>query len=102
MKTLKNIKKLHAEGKRVMMRIGIATDFGWFELKLKLIAALKAVGYELADIGDYELIAGENYPDFVVPLAKAISDGNNKQKPTIWSNGIEACAEVNKIPVGNG
>jgi ribose 5-phosphate isomerase B len=98
METLKNIKVLHAEGERVMMRIGIATDFGWFELKRKLIEALNAVGYELADIGDYELVAGENYPDFVVPLAKAVSDGNDKQNTTHWVNGIEACAEVNKIP----
>jgi ribose 5-phosphate isomerase B len=55
------------------------------------------VGYELSDIGDYELVAGENYPDFVVPLAKAVSDGNDKQNYTDWVNGIEACAEVNKI-----
>lgn len=81
-----------------MIRIGIATDFGWFELKRKLIEALNAVGYELADIGAYELVAGENYPDFVVPLAKAVSDGNAKPKRAHWVNGSEACAEVNKIP----
>ena len=98
METLQNIKNSFADGKKVMMRIGIATDFGWFELKLKLIDALNALGYELADIGDYELIAGENYPDFVVPLAKAVSDRNFKQNYADWVNGIEACAEVNKIP----
>ena len=98
METLQNIKNSFADGKKVMMRIGIATDLGWFELKLKLIAALNAVGYELADIGDYELIAGENYPDFVVPLAKEVSDGNDQQSYADWVNGIETCAEVNKIP----
>jgi ribose 5-phosphate isomerase B len=97
METLKNIKDLSADGKRVMMRIGIATDFGWFELKRKLIEALNTVGYEVSDIGAYELVAGENYPDFVIPLAKAVSDGNDKQYRTDWVNGIEACAEVNKI-----
>ena len=80
-----------------MMRIGISTDFGWFELKRKLVEALNTVGYELAGIGDYELVAGENYPDFVVPLAKAVSDGNDKQNLKTWEDGIEACAEVNKI-----
>lgn len=93
-----NIKDLSADGKRVMMRIGIATDFGWFELKRKLIEALNTVGYELSDIGAYELVASENYPDFVVPLAKAVSDGSDKKNRTDWVNGIEACAEVNKIP----
>lgn len=98
METLQNIKNSFSDGKRVLMRIGIATDFGWFELKRKLIEALKTVGYELSDIGDYELVAGENYPDFVVPLAKAVSDGNNKQNHADWDSGIEACAEMNKIP----
>lgn len=95
METLKNIS---ADGRREMIRIGIATDFGWFELKRKLVETLKVVGYELADIGTYELVAGENYPDFVVPLAKAVSDRNailNETKPV---NGIEACKEANKIP----
>ncbi len=98
METQKNIKKLSVDEKRVMIRIGISTDFGWFDLKRKLIVALNAFGYELADIGDYELIAGENYPDFVVPLAKTVSDENDKHYRTHSVNGIEACAEVNKIP----
>jgi len=98
METENNIKNSGADGKRVMMRIGIATDFGWFELKMKLIAALNAVGYDLADIGPYELVTGENYPDFVVPLAKAVSDANDKQNRKFCINGIEACSAVNKVP----
>lgn len=97
METQQNIKNSFSDGKRVMMRIGIATDFGWFELKRKLIEVLNTVGYEVSDIGDYELVAGEIYPDFVVPLAKAVSDGTNKQNQADWVSGIEACAEVNKI-----
>jgi ribose 5-phosphate isomerase B len=98
METIKKIKKLHAKGKRLMIRIGIATDFGWFELKLKLIAALKAVGYELTDIGDYELVAGENYPDFIVPLVKADSENSETLNKDNHKNGVEACESVNKIP----
>jgi len=98
MKSVKNIKKESAIGIREMMRIGIATDFGCFELKRKLISALQAVGYELADIGDYELVAGDNYPDFIVPLPKPVSDGNDKQNRKTWENGIEACAVINKVP----
>lgn len=93
-----DINNLSVNGKRVMMRIGISTDFDWFELKRKLIEALDAIGYELPDIGAYELVAGENYPDFVVPMAKAFSDENNKHNRTYRLNGFEACTEVNKIP----
>ncbi len=98
MKTLNEIKNKSADGSREMMRIGISTDFGWFEIKRKLISALNAIGYELADIGDYELVAGENYPDFIFPLTKTVSDGNDKLKTTTGLNNIEACAEINKLP----
>jgi ribose 5-phosphate isomerase B len=96
MKSVKNKKKESVSGVREMIRIGIATEFGWFELKWKLIEALNAVGYELADIGDYELVVGENYPDFIVPLPNPVSYGNDKQNRKTY-NGIAACAVINKI-----
>jgi hypothetical protein len=80
MKTEMHKKKAKSET-RELMRIGIATDFGWFELKAKLTAALNAAGYEIADIGAYELVAGENYPDFIVPLAKAPPGDNGAVVP---------------------
>jgi ribose 5-phosphate isomerase B len=98
MEKLKSRKKRSADGKRVMMRIGIATDFGWFELKWKLIEALDAVGYELVDLEDYELVPGDNYPDFIVPLTKSNSGNGNSQNLVGRKNYVEACKAVNKIP----
>ncbi len=98
MKIENNIKKGGVNGKREMMRIGIATEFGWFELKRKLIAALNAVGYELTDIGNYELVAGEDYPDFIIPLSKPVSNGDDIHNRKTSENGIEACAVINKVP----
>jgi len=69
------IEKESAEHRREMMRIGIATDHGGFELKVQLTAALNAAGYEVADFGAYELVAEDDYPDFVVPLARAVANG---------------------------
>jgi ribose 5-phosphate isomerase B len=97
MKTKMYGKKAKSET-RELMRIGIATDFGWFELKAKLTAALNAAGYEIADIGAYELVAGENYPDFVVPLAKVPPGDMEPWLPTTRESGVEACAAANKIP----
>lgn len=98
METGNNKKKMCADGKKVIMRIGIATDFGWFELKRKLIEALNSVGYELADIGEYELVAGENYPDFVVPISTENSEIGEKQIRNQLKSGVIACEAVNKIP----
>ena len=81
-----------------MMRIGISTDFGWFELKRKLIEAINAIGYELVDIEDYELVPDENYPDFIVPLTKSNSGNDGTQNLFEWENNVDVCKTVNKIP----
>jgi ribose 5-phosphate isomerase B len=56
-----------------MMHIGIAADHGGFALKVQLTTDFKADGYEVADFGAYELVTGDDYPDFVVPLAMSVS-----------------------------
>jgi ribose 5-phosphate isomerase B len=53
------------------MRIGIAADHGGFALKTQLTSALKAAGHDVLDFGAHELVVGDDYPDFVVPLARA-------------------------------
>jgi len=98
MEAVNNIKTINTEGSREMMRIGISTDFSWFELKRKLIEALNTFGYELTDIGDYELVTGENYPDFVIPLASVESENGETQNRRNHKNGVLACEAANKIP----
>src|SRR5260370_10266932 len=54
------------------MRIGIATDHGGFGLKEELVAQLRAAGHEVVDFGAHTLSPDDDYPDFVVPLARAV------------------------------
>ena len=58
------------------MRIGIATDHGGLELKQQLAAYLRSSGHEIVDFGAFSLTPGDDYPDFVVPLAQAVSAGD--------------------------
>jgi ribose 5-phosphate isomerase B len=81
-----------------MMRIGIAADHGGFELKVQLTAALKAAGYEVADFGAHELVTGDDYPDFVVPLARAVARGEVTRGLAICGSGVGACVAANKVP----
>ena len=81
-----------------MMRIGIAADHGGFELKVQLTEALKAAGYEVTDFGDHELVTGDDYPDFVVPLARAVAKGEVTRGVAICGSGVGACVVANKIP----
>jgi ribose 5-phosphate isomerase B len=57
------------------MRVGIATDHGGFALKEELVTQLRAAGHEVLDFGAYNLNQGDDYPDFVTPLAKAGQPG---------------------------
>ena len=79
------------------MHIGIAADHGGFELKLQLTAALKAAGYEVTDFGAHELVTGDDYPDVVVPLARAVAKGEVARGVAICGSGVGACVAANKV-----
>lgn len=80
------------------MHIGIAADHGGFELKAQLILTLTVAGYHITDFGANELIAGDDYPDYVVPLARAVSGGDITRGLAICGSGVGACVAANKIP----
>jgi ribose 5-phosphate isomerase B len=89
---------LPKEERGKMMRIGLAADHGGFELKGQLTATLKAAGYEVADFGAYKLEIGDDYPDFVVPLARAVARGEVDRGLAICGSGVGACVAANKVP----
>jgi RpiB/LacA/LacB family sugar-phosphate isomerase len=80
------------------MRIGIAADHGGFALKERLAGALKSAGHEVADFGALELDSADDYPDFVIPLAKAVVGGKVERGIAICSSGVGACIVANKAP----
>jgi len=80
------------------MRIGIAADHGGFELKMQLLEDLKASGYEIIDFGAYKLVKDDDYPDFVVPLAEAVSKEEVTRGIAICGSGVGACIVANKVP----
>jgi ribose 5-phosphate isomerase B len=97
MESENNIEKGNTENRRETMRIGIAADHGGFELKVQLVAALTFAGYRIKDFGAIELKDGDDYPDFVVPLAKAVSKGEITRGLAICGSGVGACIAANKV-----
>jgi ribose 5-phosphate isomerase B len=79
------------------MRIGVAADHGGFELKTQLILTLTVSGYQVTDFGANDLMAGDDYPDYVVPLARAVSGGEITRGLAICGSGVGACIAANKI-----
>lgn len=80
------------------MRIGIAADHGGFELKVQLIAALEAAGHKVVDFGDYRPDPEDDYPDFVIPLARAVDRGEMERGVAVCGSGVGACIVANKVP----
>jgi ribose 5-phosphate isomerase B len=79
------------------MRVGIATDHGGFGLKEELVAQLHLTGHEVVDFGAHELTPGDDYPDFVIPLAEAVAAGQVERGVAICGSGVGASVCANKI-----
>ena len=79
------------------MRIGIATDHGGFELKAQLLEELRGMGHEVVDFGAFEYNLGDDYPDYVIPLAQAVAKGEVERGLAVCGSGVGACVAANKV-----
>jgi ribose 5-phosphate isomerase B len=77
--------------------IGIATDHGGFELKNFLVKRLREAGCEVIDFGDRQPRPDDDYPDFVVPLARAVACGEVARGIAICGSGVGASVAANKV-----
>ena len=79
------------------MKIGLACDHGGFELKNTISDFLKERGYEVTDFGAFELNNADDYPDFVIPLARAVALKEMERGIAICGSGVGAAVAANKI-----
>jgi ribose 5-phosphate isomerase B len=79
------------------LRIGIAADHGGFALKQHLVGMLRESGRHVSDFGDSRLQPDDDYPDFVVPLACAVSAGTVDRGIAICGSGVGASVAANKV-----
>lgn len=80
------------------MKIGFATDHGGYMLKEPILKALQNAGHAVKDFGAYSLDPADDYPDFVVPLARAVAQGEVERGIAICGSGVGASFTANKIP----
>lgn len=79
------------------MHIGIAADHGGYELKKRLKAALQDAGNAMVDFGAVELNPHDDYPRFVIPLARAVAAREVERGIAICGSGVGACIAANKV-----
>jgi ribose 5-phosphate isomerase B len=81
-----------------MMRVGIASDHGGFILKVEVAQTLRGWGYEVVDFGAHQLNPEDDYPDFIIPLARAIAAGQVERGVALCGSGVGASIAANKVP----
>ena len=79
------------------MHIGFATDHGGYVLKEPILKALRDSGHEVQDFGAYSLNPGDDYPDFVIPLAWAVAQGKVGRGIAVCGSGVGASFAANKV-----
>lgn len=80
-----------------MMRVGIAADQGGFTLKGEVAASLRGSGYEVVDFGAHQVNPEDDYPDFIIPMARAVASGEVERGVALCGSGVGASVAANKV-----
>ncbi len=79
------------------IRIGVSADHGGFDLKEYLKNELINNGYDVVDFGNAQPETDDDYPDYVVPMARAVASRELYRGIAVCGSGVGACVAVNKI-----
>ena len=59
---------------------------------------LRRLGHDVVDFGAHDLDPADDYPDFVVPMARAVAAGVVERGIALCGSGVGACIAANKVP----
>ena len=79
------------------MRIALGTDHAGFELKVQVAEFLGAAGHDVSDVGAHELDPQDDYPDFALLVAGAVSKSNVERGILVCGSGVGASVAANKV-----
>jgi ribose 5-phosphate isomerase B len=79
------------------MNIYIGSDHAGYELKEKLKIFLKDMGHEVTDKGAFKLDNEDDFPDFIIPVAEAVSSDERSFGIIIGGSGQGEAMSANKI-----
>jgi ribose 5-phosphate isomerase B len=77
--------------------IPIASDHAGFEMKERLESHLRALGYDVKDLGA-DSPASSDYPDFAHSVARMVSSGEVKRGVLLCGTGIGMAMAANRHP----
>ena len=79
-------------------KIYVGADHAGFDLKQKLVAELKKLGYEPIDVGPKTLDPADDFPDYAKPVAQAVSNGAVDRGILTCGTGLGMSYTANRFP----
>lgn len=80
------------------MKIHIGSDHAGFEMKQKLVAFLQDMNFSVIDHGAKKLVPDDDYPDYITPVAEAVSKDSNSKGIVLGGSGQGEAIVANKFP----
>jgi ribose 5-phosphate isomerase B len=79
------------------MRIFIGSDHAGFELKKKLVPFIESLGHQVIDKGAFSLDEHDDYPDFIVPVAKEVAKDPSSRGIILGGSGQGEAIAANRV-----
>ena len=78
--------------------IPIASDHAGVDMKKRLVAELKKLGYQPDDLGAQDASKPDDYPDYAHPLAREVSTGEVRRGILLCGSGVGMDIVANRYP----
>ncbi len=79
------------------MKVYLGADHAGYKLKEKIKSYLKNEGYDVKDCGAFSFDKNDDYPDFIAPCAKKVSQDIDAKGIVFGKSGAGECIVANKI-----
>lgn len=79
------------------MRIAVGSDHAGYPLKQRVVAELRALGHEVADLGTDSAEVSVDYPDFSLAVGERVAHGDADRGVVLCATGIGASIAANKV-----
>ena len=79
------------------MKIAVGSDHAGFALKEAVKAELQRLGHTVEDVGTHSGTESVDYPDFSIPVAERVAQGQADRGVVVCATGIGASIAANKV-----
>lgn len=79
------------------MHIAVGADHAGYELKAEILSLLEELGHSYRDFGPHKKEPEDDYPDFGIPVARAVTEGEVDLGILLCGSGVGMCILANKV-----